>query len=233
MTRSRVVDFPPGDNREGAPSVVCHAVQVVTARRDAMLVAEGMHQARQPIDADWKVSVEIQAGAGTVAILKKAGLYRSSPENHRPISNLSTVSKILERLALTRLRPHLLESTNFSKYQSAYRKGHSTETALLEILDGVYTAADDKQVTVLISLDLSAAFHTLDHKVLLQRLQSEFGVTDTTLSWLRSYLESRTQFVKLDQHQSPDVGLDVGVPQGPSLVLCCQQSTAVRRPTST
>ena len=77
---------------------------------------------------------------------------------------------------------------------------HSTETALLEILDGVYTAADDKQVTVLISLDLSAAFDTVDQEVLLQRLQSEFGVTDTPLSWLRSYLEGRTQFVKLGQH---------------------------------
>ena len=57
----------------------------------------------------------------------------------QPISNLSAVSKILERLVLTRLRSHLLESTNFSKYQSAYRKGHSTVTTLLEILDGVYT----------------------------------------------------------------------------------------------
>jgi len=105
--------------------------------------------------------------AQVLPLLKKAGLDCSSPENYRPISNLSTVSKILERLVLTRLRPHMLESTNFSKYQSAYRKGHSTETALLEILDGVYTAADNKQVTVLISLDLSAAFDTVDHEVLL------------------------------------------------------------------
>jgi len=66
-----------------------------------------------------------------------------------------------------------------------YRKRHSTETALLEILDGVYTAADDKQVTVLINLDLSAAFDTVDHEVLLQRLQSEFGVIDTWFPALR------------------------------------------------
>jgi len=97
---------------------------------------------------------------------------------YRPISNLSTISKVLERLVLTRLRPHLLASPNFSQYQSAYRKGHSTETALLEVMDGVYTAADNRQVTVLISLDLSAAFDTVDHMILLQRLQSEFGVTD-------------------------------------------------------
>jgi len=82
---------------------------------------------------------------------------------------------------LTRLRPHLLGTANFSEYQSAYRKGHSTETALLEVLDGVYTAADNKQVTVLIGLDMSAAFDTVDHEILLQRPQSEFGVTDTPL----------------------------------------------------
>ena len=108
---------------------------------------------------------------------------------------------------LTRLRPRLLGSANFSEYQSAYRKGHSTDTALLEVFDGVYTAADNKQVTVLIGLDLSAAFDTVDHEILLQRLQSEFGVTDTPLSWLRLYLEGRTQFVKLGQHQSPVVAL--------------------------
>jgi len=152
--------------------------------------------------------------AQVLPLLKKAGLDSSSPGNNRPISNLSTVSKVLERLALTRLRPHLLGSANFSEYQSAYRKGHSTETALLEVLDGVYKAADNEQVTVLISLDLLAAFDTVDHEILLQRLQSEFGVTDTPLDWLRSYLETRTQFVKLGQHQSPTVGLDVGVPQG-------------------
>jgi len=111
------------------------------------------------------------------------------------------------------MRPHLLESANFTEYQSAYRKGHSTETALLEVLDGVYTAAD-KQVTVLIRLHLSAAFDTVDHEILVQRLQTEFGVIDTPLSWLRSYLQDRTQFVKLGQRQSPVVWLDVGVPHG-------------------
>jgi len=75
-------------------------------------------------------------------------------------------------------------------------------------------AADNKQVTVLIGLDLSAAFDTVDHKILLQWLYSEFGVTDTPLSWLRLYLEGRTNFVKLGQHQSLVVGLDIGVPQG-------------------
>jgi len=98
--------------------------------------------------------------AQVLPLLKKVGLDSSQPANYRPISNLPTVSKVLKRLVLARLRPHLLSSANFSQFQSACRKGHSTETALLEVLDGVFTAADDKQVTVLIGLDLSAAFDT-------------------------------------------------------------------------
>ena len=120
-------------------------------------------------------------------LLKKAGLDSSQPANYRPISNLSTVSKVLGRLVLARLRPHLLSSANFSQFQSAYRKGHSTETALIEVLDGVFMAADDTQVTVLIGLDLSAAFNNVDHRLLLDRLWLEFGVTELLLHWLQSY----------------------------------------------
>ena len=93
--------------------------------------------------------------AQVLPLLKKAGLDRSLPVNYRPISNLST-SKVLERLVLARLRPHLTNSKNFSKRQSAYRKGHSIETALLDVLDSVHTAADNEEVTLLIGLDLSA-----------------------------------------------------------------------------
>lgn len=152
--------------------------------------------------------------AQVLPLLKKAGLDRSSPANYRPISNLSTVSKVLERLVLARLRPHLTNSKNFSRRQSAYRQGHSTETALLDVLDSVYTAADNKEVTVLIGLDLSAAFDTVCHSTLTQRLQTEFGVSGTVLSWLQSYLHGRTQFVKLGQHRSSEATMEVGVPQG-------------------
>ena len=133
---------------------------------------------------------------------------------------------------LTRLRPHLLGSANFSQFQSAYRKGHSTETALLEVLDTVYTAANDKQVTVLIGLHLSVAFDTVNHSIPLERLLSEFGVRGTPLAWLQSYFEGRSQFVKLGRHQSPVVKLEVGVPQGLCSGLCCLPSTVARWVTS-
>ena len=110
---------------------------------------------------------------------------------------------------LARLRPHLLSSANFSQFQSAYRKGHSTETALLEVLDGVFTVADDKQVTVLIGLDLSAAFDTVDHRLLLDRLRLEFGVTEIPLRWLQSYLEGRSQFLSLGLRHSSSLRLSL------------------------
>jgi len=99
-------------------------------------------------------------------------------------------------LVLARPRPHLLSSANFSQFQSAYRNEHSTETTLLEVLDGAFTAADDKQVSVL-SLDLSTAFDTVDHRFLLGRLWLEFGVAETPLNWMQSCLKGRTQFVKM------------------------------------
>jgi len=147
-------------------------------------------------------------------LLKKPGLDRTTTANYRPISNLSTVSKILERLSQTQLRPHLIGSSNFNAFQSGYRAGHSTETALLEVMDGLYTAADNKQFTVLIGLDISAAFDTISHSRLLDRLQTEFGVTGPALSWIRSYLEDRTQFVRVGRHSSPVVRCTSGVPQG-------------------
>ena len=147
-------------------------------------------------------------------LLKKADLDSSNPANYRPISNLCTISKVLERLALIQLRPQLLNSTNFSEYQSGYRTGHSTETALLEVLDGIYTAADNKQLSVVVGLDLSAAFDTVQHDVLLNRLRNEFGVDDKVLSWFQTYLEDRTQFVKVGKYSSSVVKMASGVPQG-------------------
>ena len=89
-----------------------------------------------------------------------------------------------------------------------------TETVLLDVLDGVYTATDDRRLSVLISLDLSAAFDIGDNSLLIECLTSEFRDTDAPLDWLRFYLGDREQFVKMGQHQSDTVQLDIRVPSG-------------------
>ena len=112
-------------------------------------------------------------------LLKKPGLSKSDPSNFRPISNLNTIGKILERLALARLLPHLSISPSFSPLQSAYRKFHSTETALLKLTNDIMDAIDSGKVTILAALDMSAAFDTLDHTTLLHRLEHTFGLSGT------------------------------------------------------
>lgn len=147
-------------------------------------------------------------------LIKKPNLDPSNLANYRPISNLNNISKILERLFLSRLQPHVLASHNFNPFQSAYRRNHSTETALLCTLDHVYHSADLGKSTILVSLDLSAAFDTIDHSILLHRLQNTFGISGTALDWIASYLSNRYQFVKLGNFSSSPQACQFGVPQG-------------------
>ena len=96
--------------------------------------------------------------------------------------------------------------------RSAYRSHHSTESALLKVLSDVLTAIDDKNVTLLALLDLSAAFDCVDHVILLSRLQSRFGLDGAVLAWIRSFLSDRTQRVCFDGRLSAEIIF--GVPQG-------------------
>ena len=99
-------------------------------------------------------------------------------------------------------------------HQSAYRRFHSTETALLKVQTDILEALDRGSGCVLVMLDLSAAFDTLDHDILLDRLRTTFGITGTALSWFRSYVTGRSQAVTIDGAVSAPAGLQYGVPQG-------------------
>ena len=124
-------------------------------------------------------------------MLKKPGLDQSDTASYRPITNLSTMSKILEKLALHRLWPHVMSTGNFSEFQSAYRAGHSTETALLKVVNDVVTSTCDRLTTVLLSLDISAAFDTVDHNILLDRISSDFVICSSALRWLQLFATGR------------------------------------------
>ena len=152
--------------------------------------------------------------AAVTPLLKKPGLDKSAPSNYRPISNLNYFSKILERLFLARIQSHILDSPNFNRYQSAYRQHHSTESSLLSTMDNIFNSSDQGSSTLLISLDLSAAFDTIDHPTLLNRLKHSFGLTDQAYCWIESYLTGRRQSVRIGQHSSPSALCTTGVPQG-------------------
>ena len=103
---------------------------------------------------------------------------------------------------------HLLEA-----HQSAYRPRHSTETALVRVQDDICRAFGDRQVILLVMLDLSAAFDTVNHQILLSIL-ADMGICDLALQWFRSYLEKRKQVVNLKGTRSDHKPLDCGIPQG-------------------
>ena len=125
-------------------------------------------------------------------LLKKSGLDCTDPANYRPISNMSTVSKMVERLVLVRLKQHLLASVNFNPQQSAYRTGHSTEMAIIKMLDDFYAGINNKQLIILVSLDISAAFDTICHSMVLQRICDDFGVHGAAFKWIDLSMRSST-----------------------------------------
>ena len=147
-------------------------------------------------------------------LLKKDSLDPEELKNYRPITNLSFLSKTLERVEAMQLNGHLLVNNLHSKMQSAYRPHHSTETALLRVYNDISLALDRHNEVILVLLDLSSAFDTIDHAVLIDRLETRFGLDGTVLKWFASYLSNRTQSIVIDGTTSTPSCLTYGVPQG-------------------
>ena len=113
--------------------------------------------------------------------------------NFHPISNLPFISKILERTVAAQLTTHLSRYNLFEQFQSGFCPLHSTETALVKVSNDLLMASDSGLLSILVLLDLSTAFDTVSHDILLDRLAS-IGITDIPLAWLKSYLTGCTQF---------------------------------------
>ena len=135
-------------------------------------------------------------------------------KNYRPISNLQFVSKTTERVLAAQLSEYLVTNNLYAPNQSAYRKFHSTETALVRIQNDILNAVDQHLEAVLLLLDFSAAFDTLSYPALLQRLCESYGITGTALKQYKSYLQGRSQSVVINEEMSDTFDLDEGVPQG-------------------
>ena len=149
-----------------------------------------------------------------IPLIKKASLDCNILKNYRPVSNLSFVSKIFEKIVFNQIVSHIEDNNLVDKFQSAYKCSHSTETALLKVVNDLLCNIDDGNACILTMLDLSAAFDTIDHKILFDRLTNTFGIKNKALDWLKSYLENRNQKVKINQFYSDDIPVKFGVPQG-------------------
>ena len=134
-------------------------------------------------------------------ILKKPGLDIECLSNYRPISQLPFISKILEIIVSKQLINYLNANSLFNTRQSTYRKFHCPETLILSIFDDFLNKVDNNSNIQLILLDLSAAFDTIDHSILIKRLEY-IGIVGIPLAWVKSYLSERTFSIKIDNHYS-------------------------------
>ena len=142
----------------------------------------------------------------------KSGL-NSNLNNYRPISVLPVFSKVLEKCIYNRLLNFLEKCNIINENQFGFRTGHSTSSALVEFLFKTLNALENKEIMIGLFLDLSKAFDSLDHSILLQKLYL-YGIRGTLWQWFKSYLSNRKQFVSYDNVESHQLTVKCGVPQG-------------------
>ena len=146
--------------------------------------------------------------------LKKTDLDKELFTNYRPIANIAFMSKVIQKTVALQVLAYLNDNQLLPSFQSAYRQHHSTETALLKVTNDILMTIDSRRDRILILLDLSAAFDTLDHNILIKRLNSYFGLSGSVLQWFSSYIKDRGQSVVIGDVISSPQKLDYGIPQG-------------------
>ncbi len=147
-------------------------------------------------------------------LIKKTQLEPKDLVNYRPISNLPFLSKILEKVVSSQLYSFLEKNGICEDFQSGFRPYHSTETALIRVTNDLLLSSDRGCISLLVLLDLSAAFDTIDHNILLNRLQNFVGISGSALAWFKSYLSDRHQFLAVNDEVSYRSQVQYGVPQG-------------------
>ena len=147
-------------------------------------------------------------------LLKKFGLDPDTYKNYRPVNNLLFISKITERVVGIRTDEHMEQYNLHEPSQYAYKREHNTETMMLDLTDEALRGFDNNIATIVIFLDLSAAFDTIDIDKMLQILEDEIGIGGVALQWFRSFLTGRTQRVKIDGVYSDSLDVPFGAPQG-------------------
>lgn len=147
-------------------------------------------------------------------LLKKSTLDAQVFKNYRPVSNLTFLSKLIERFIAQQIIEHMTLNNLLTKFQSAYKRLHSTETALLRVQSDILDAIDRGKKVFLVLLDLSAAFDTVDHTLLLSFLEDIVGLSGDVLNIIKTYLKDRTQSVSIKNVLSNLSELVFGVPQG-------------------
>ena len=144
------------------------------------------------------------------------GGEETDPTNYRPVSTLSALAQIFEKLICKQLVNYIEKEKILYEFQFGFRKGHSTSQAITEIAENLRKAIDHNMYTCGVFLDFSKAFDTVNHKILLSKLES-YGIRGLPLELFTSYLTNRKQYTSLGNNVSSTQTVTCGIPQGSSL----------------
>ena len=182
--------------------LLLHGAEVLTASLTELF---NNSLAKSSLPADWK--------RARVTPIYKGDGAKDEPGNYRPISVVSHIPKVLEKCVNSQLIAYLNQHSLLSCDQSAFRKGHSTTTSAHKLLDDLMDNINEGMVNAICFFDLKKCFDTIDHPLLLAKLQ-RYGITDYELSWFEDYLSDRTQLVVANSACSKKASVSTGVPQG-------------------
>ena len=147
-------------------------------------------------------------------VLKKSNLDHNILKHYRPVANIKFISKVIEKAASCQVTNHIGRYVLGENYQSSYKRFHSTKTALLKVKSDFLQYVDKNKTVVLVSLDMSVAFDSIDHPILIQRLKDRFGLHESVASWFQSHFENRTMRVSIKNVLSDEHALNYSLSQG-------------------
>ena len=152
--------------------------------------------------------------ATVTPLIKDANGDHDDFKNYRPVHNTPLLAKVIEKCVLRQLNCHLHDHNLHVKSQSGYKKYHSCETAMIKVINDIQIEMQQNNITVVLMLDQSAAFDTVDIPILITKLQNDYNIHSDALKWLSSYLLGRTFSVVVNDEESNEVSMEYGVPQG-------------------
>ena len=211
--------FYPTDNNE--ITAIIKDINPNKSPGPACLDPSVVKQTAEPLAPILSYIFNISMGSGRVPdqlkIAKVLPIFKADDNrkfsNYRPISILPIFSKILERVVYVRLMKYLTKHNILSNNQFGFRKNHSTFMAVLDLIDNLSKSIDEKEFSVGVFIDLSKAFDTVNHKILIEKL-SHYGIRRIPLLWFSDYLSNRKQFIKFNDVLSDYKTVNCGVPQG-------------------
>ena len=189
---------------------------------NGIFLKDGAIIVAEPIRDIFNLSIKLSTFPDKCKVAKVKPLYKKGsklePKNYRPISLLPLISKIFEKMVHAQTQLFLDENNILYKFQSGFRVNHSTDTSLSYLNNKIMNGFDNKLYTGMILIDLQKAFDTIDHDIFLDKIRC-LGFSDSSISWYKSYLESRYFKISIGNLYSEQEQLNVVFLKDRSLVL--------------